>query len=130
MITSLPPKNIFSKSIDNYFIGVYKAYKFVIRFFKLLFHPPFHFNETINQCCEIGTAERSEIYEKNQAKVIMNINRESKQYIRKDTKVKISTDGLIGIKTLIIYVGSELTLAVEQNDALANEKCFKYLKTN
>jgi len=54
VLNSLPQKNIFSKAIDNYFIGVYKAYKFVIRFFKEVIHPPFHFNEIINQCYEIG----------------------------------------------------------------------------
>jgi len=54
VINSIPPKNIFSKAIDAYFIGVYKAFKFIIRFFKELFHPPFHLSEIINQCYEIG----------------------------------------------------------------------------
>jgi len=54
VINSLPPKYIFSKAIDNYFIGVYNAYKFVARFFKKVFYPPFHFTEIINQCYEIG----------------------------------------------------------------------------
>jgi phospholipid/cholesterol/gamma-HCH transport system permease protein len=47
-------KYIFSKGIDRYFTGVYSAYKFVFRFFKEAFRPPFHLREIINQCYEIG----------------------------------------------------------------------------
>jgi len=70
---------------------------------------------------KIGTVKKTEFYGKNQVIVIMNINIESKQYIRKDAKVKISTDGLIGNKILVIYGGSELAQEVEQDDTLANE---------
>jgi len=70
---------------------------------------------------KIGTVKKTEFYGNNQVKVIMNINIESKQYIRKDAKVKISTDGLIGNKILVIYGGSELAPEVEQGDTLANE---------
>ncbi len=42
------------KKVGTYFLGVYKAYRFIIRFFKEGFKPPFHFNEIINQCFEIG----------------------------------------------------------------------------
>lgn len=54
MINSSLPKYLFTKAIDRYFTDVYKAYKFVIRFFKEAFHPPFHWREIINQCYEIG----------------------------------------------------------------------------
>lgn len=54
MINSSPRKYLFSKGVDKYFTDVYKAYKFVIRFFKEAFHPPFHLREIINQCYEIG----------------------------------------------------------------------------
>jgi phospholipid/cholesterol/gamma-HCH transport system permease protein len=54
VINSHPRKYLFTKSIDQYFTDVYKAYKFVIRFFKEVFHPPFHFREITNQCYEIG----------------------------------------------------------------------------
>jgi phospholipid/cholesterol/gamma-HCH transport system permease protein len=47
-------KYLLSKGLDQYFNDVYKAYKFVIRFFKEAFVPPFHFLEIINQCYEIG----------------------------------------------------------------------------
>jgi len=54
VINSTSRTYLFSKEIDQYFTDVYKAYKFVFRFFKEVFHPPFHFRELINQCYEIG----------------------------------------------------------------------------
>lgn len=70
---------------------------------------------------KIGTVKKTEFYGKSQVKVVMNINTESKQYIRKDAKIKISTDGLIGNKILVIYGGTSFAPAVEQGDTLANE---------
>ena len=54
MINISAHKYLFSKGIDEYLTGVYKAYQFVIRFFKEAFKPPFHLREIINQCYEIG----------------------------------------------------------------------------
>lgn len=70
---------------------------------------------------KIGTVKRTEFYGKHQVRVIININTESKEYIRKDAKVKISTDGLIGNKIIVIYGGSSDVEAVEEGDTLANE---------
>jgi phospholipid/cholesterol/gamma-HCH transport system permease protein len=54
VINSPQHKYLFSKGIDDNFNGVYNAYKFVIRFFKEVFRPPFHLREIINQCYVIG----------------------------------------------------------------------------
>jgi phospholipid/cholesterol/gamma-HCH transport system permease protein len=54
MASDSAKKYIFSKAIDDFLIGVSKAYQFVIRFFKEVFVPPYHFREVINQCFEIG----------------------------------------------------------------------------
>src|SRR5665213_2269437 len=70
---------------------------------------------------KIGTVKKMEFYGKSQVKVIMNINIESKQYIRKDAKVKISTDGLIGNKILVIYGGTSAVPEIEEGDTLSNE---------
>jgi phospholipid/cholesterol/gamma-HCH transport system substrate-binding protein len=51
----------------------------------------------------------------------MNINIESHQFIRKDAKVRLSADGLIGNKILVIYGGTQEAGAVEEGDRLANE---------
>jgi len=70
---------------------------------------------------KIGTVKKIEFYGKSQVKVIMNINKNATQYIRKDAKVKISTDGLIGNKILVIYGGTSTSPEVEDGDNLANE---------
>ena len=41
---------------------------------------------------KVGTVKKIEFYGESQVKVVMNINTASKQYIRRDAKVKISTD--------------------------------------
>jgi phospholipid/cholesterol/gamma-HCH transport system permease protein len=47
-------KYLFSRGIDNTFLGVSKAYSFTARFFKEAFKRPFHLREIINQSFEIG----------------------------------------------------------------------------
>ncbi|MEQ8809931.1 MAG: ABC transporter permease, partial [Imperialibacter sp.] len=49
-----PKKYIFSKGIDDYFIGVASAVKFITRFWREILKPPFYFREVIHQCFEIG----------------------------------------------------------------------------
>jgi phospholipid/cholesterol/gamma-HCH transport system substrate-binding protein len=70
---------------------------------------------------KVGTVKRVEFYGEADVQVFMNINIESKQYIRKNSKVKISTDGLIGNKIIEIYGGSFSALEIEAGDTLANE---------
>ncbi|MBA2612559.1 MAG: MCE family protein [Bacteroidetes bacterium] len=73
---------------------------------------------------KIGTVKRVEFYGKSQVKVIMNIDAKAQEYIRKDAKVKISTDGFIGNKILVISGGSSDMPAVQENDTLGIEKTF------
>lgn len=73
---------------------------------------------------KIGTVKQVDFYGASQVKVIMNIDREAQQYIRKDAKVKISTDGLIGNKIIVIYGGSSHTSFVTEDDTLSVEKTF------
>lgn len=47
-------KHIFSQGIDDFFIGITNAGKFVMRFFKEVVKPPFHIKEVIHQSFEIG----------------------------------------------------------------------------
>ncbi len=70
---------------------------------------------------KIGTVKQVEFYGTSQVKVVMNIKIDSKQYIRKDAKVKISTDGFIGNKILVIYGGTSDTPEIEDGDILHNE---------
>jgi phospholipid/cholesterol/gamma-HCH transport system substrate-binding protein len=73
---------------------------------------------------KIGTVSNLQFYAERKVKVIMKIETKAKQYIRKDAMVKISTDGLIGNKILIIYGGSSLSPEVEEGDTLGVEKTF------
>jgi len=70
---------------------------------------------------KVGTVKKIEFYGKSQVKVIINISVDAVQYIRKDAKVKISSDGLIGNKILVIYGGTSQAGQVEEGDELLNE---------
>ncbi len=71
---------------------------------------------------KIGTVNKLSFYGKSQVRVIIKIDEKSQQYIRKDAKVKISTDGLIGNKIVVIYGGTSMVEAVEDGDTLSIEK--------
>lgn len=70
---------------------------------------------------KVGTVKKIEFYGKSQVKVIINISVDAVQYIRKDAKVKISSDGLIGNKILVIYGGTTSAEQVVDGDELLNE---------
>src|ERR1035437_3776550 len=73
---------------------------------------------------KIGTVNNLEFYGKSQVKVTFKIETKVQTNIRKDAKVKISTDGLIGNKILVIYGGSPLASEVQEDDTLGVEKTF------
>jgi phospholipid/cholesterol/gamma-HCH transport system substrate-binding protein len=73
---------------------------------------------------KIGIVNNLSFYGKSQVEVSMKIALTAKQYIRKDAKVKISSDGLIGNKILVIYGGTEKAGEVEEGDTLGVEKTF------
>jgi phospholipid/cholesterol/gamma-HCH transport system permease protein len=47
-------KVFLTKKIDDFFIGLYSGFQFVIRFFKEVLKPPYEFKEIIKQCYEVG----------------------------------------------------------------------------
>ncbi len=71
---------------------------------------------------KIGTVSKIAFSGTSQVEVIMNIEQQSKQYIRKNAKSKIGTDGLIGNKIIVIYGGTPEVPEVEEGDVLAVEK--------
>jgi phospholipid/cholesterol/gamma-HCH transport system substrate-binding protein len=73
---------------------------------------------------KIGTVNDLRFYGNSQVEVIMNIERKAQQYIRQDSKVKISSDGIIGNRILIIYGGSARSAEVKEGDTLEVEKTF------
>jgi len=54
LLKSKPREHLFPKGIDQLFIDVYNAYKFVARFFKEVFQGPFEFQEIVRQCYQVG----------------------------------------------------------------------------
>jgi len=73
---------------------------------------------------KIGTVSNLNFFGKSQVEVTMNIERKAQKYIPKDAMVKISSDGLIGNKILVIYGGTENLPSVQDGDTLAVEKTF------
>lgn len=54
MINSNRKPYLFSKGIDQYFVDIHSAFKFMGRFFKEAFQSPFEFKEIVKQCYEVG----------------------------------------------------------------------------
>ena len=73
---------------------------------------------------KIGTVNNMEFYGKAQVKVTFKIETKVQPYIRKDAKVKISNDGLIGNKILVIYGGTPTAGEVQEDDTLSTGKTF------
>jgi phospholipid/cholesterol/gamma-HCH transport system substrate-binding protein len=70
---------------------------------------------------KIGTVKKLSFYGDSKVLVEMKLDEKLQPYIRKDAKAKISTDGLIGNKLIIIYGGTQSAAAVEDGDALGIE---------
>jgi phospholipid/cholesterol/gamma-HCH transport system substrate-binding protein len=68
---------------------------------------------------KVGTIKKV-LLTKGQVEVDMNIDSHSRQFIRKDAKAKISTDGLIGNKIIEIYGGTLNAPEIEDGDLLGN----------
>jgi phospholipid/cholesterol/gamma-HCH transport system substrate-binding protein len=71
---------------------------------------------------KIGTVKSIRFLENSKVEVILNIEEKSQEFIRKDAKAKISTDGLIGNKIIVIYGGREKVVSIEDGDVLTVEK--------
>lgn len=70
---------------------------------------------------KIGTVHKLGFYGKSQVRVEVKIDEKAQQYIRKDSRMKISSDGLIGNKIVIIYGGTPSAAPVEEGDTLSIE---------
>ena len=67
---------------------------------------------------KIGTVRRVNFYGDSQVEVVMNLDTEVQDFIRKDSKATISSDGLIGNKIIVIYGGTSAAPRAENEDRL------------
>ncbi len=70
---------------------------------------------------KIGTVKKINFFGRSQVQVTMNIDKKAEEFIRKDAKAKIGSDGLIGNKIIVLYGGTLTAAPIENNDSLAAE---------
>ncbi len=70
---------------------------------------------------KVGIVKSLDLYEGSQVLVVLKINEGAQKFIHKDSKVKVSTDGLIGNKIVIIVGGTAEAGQVKDGDWLAIE---------
>ena len=73
---------------------------------------------------KIGTVSSLEFHGQSQVEVRLKFDKKVQNYIRKDAKIKLSSDGLIGNKILVIYGGTDKFAEVQEGDTLGVEKTF------
>jgi len=67
---------------------------------------------------KIGTVRKINFYGDSQVEIEMNVEEAVVEFIRKDSKATISSDGLIGNKIIVIYGGTTLAPPVQDGDRL------------
>jgi len=68
---------------------------------------------------KVGTIEKMKFYGTSQVQVFLTVEKEAQQYIHKDAKASISSEGLIGNKIVVIDGGSANLPFVEDGDQLS-----------
>ena len=71
---------------------------------------------------KVGTVKSINFYGNSQVEVAMSIEKSVQSHIHKDAKAKISSDGFIGNKIIVIYGGDSSLPQIEKNDYLNVEK--------
>ncbi|HWI92075.1 MAG TPA: MlaD family protein [Flavisolibacter sp.] len=70
---------------------------------------------------KVGTVKKISFMPNSMVEVIMNIQTSDMAYIKKDAKAKISSEGLIGNKIIVIFDGSAQSASVAENDLLTTD---------
>ncbi|HTI09725.1 MAG TPA: MlaD family protein [Puia sp.] len=70
---------------------------------------------------KVGTVKKVEFYGSSQVEITMNIEQQAQPHIRRDARARISTDGLVGNKILVIYGGSDTSPPIAGNEHLQTE---------
>ncbi|SEL60063.1 phospholipid/cholesterol/gamma-HCH transport system substrate-binding protein [Chitinophaga rupis] len=67
---------------------------------------------------KVGMIKKISFIQHDQIEVLMNIDKNSRQFIHKDVKAKVSTDGLVGNKIIALSGGSGRTPVIEDGDVI------------
>ncbi len=67
---------------------------------------------------KIGTVRKINFYGESQVEIEMNLDANTRDYIRKNSKATISSDGLIGNKIIVIYGGTTEAGSIAEGDRL------------
>jgi phospholipid/cholesterol/gamma-HCH transport system substrate-binding protein len=70
---------------------------------------------------KIGSVKRVAFYRNSQVEITLNIEKEAQAHIRKDARARISTDGLVGNKIVVITGGTPDSPPIAENDILQSE---------
>jgi phospholipid/cholesterol/gamma-HCH transport system substrate-binding protein len=71
---------------------------------------------------KVGTVNDISFTENSQVEVELSIETKVQKYIRKDSKVKVSSEGFIGNKIIVIYGGTIGSPSIAEDDVLKIEK--------
>jgi len=71
---------------------------------------------------KIGIVRDLQFYKGSQVQVLMNIDQKAQPHIHQNAFAKISTDGLLGNKIIVLYGGTPESPMVQNGDQLAVEK--------
>ncbi|WP_229248659.1 MlaD family protein [Dyadobacter sandarakinus] len=71
---------------------------------------------------KIGTVKSIRFLENSKVEVMLHIEEKSQEFIRKNAKAKVSTDGLIGNKIIVLYGGTTKVPSIEDGDEITVEK--------
>ncbi|MDQ4139418.1 MAG: MlaD family protein [Bacteroidota bacterium] len=70
---------------------------------------------------KIGTVKTINFYGESQVEITMSIEEKVRQYIRKDSKARISSESLIGNRIIVLFGGSQQAASVEEGDRVLAE---------
>jgi phospholipid/cholesterol/gamma-HCH transport system substrate-binding protein len=71
---------------------------------------------------KVGTVKRVAFYGRSQVLVELNVEKQAQPHIRKDTRARVTTDGLVGNKIVVLSGGSDGAAPVADNDRLQTEQ--------
>lgn len=71
---------------------------------------------------KIGTVRKMQFVGTSEVEVIMNIEKDAQQYIRRNAKARISSEGFIGNKIVVIYGGTTQAPIIDTGDVIGIEK--------